>query len=118
MHRLHSTDDRPGRRATGPGAYASVRCGYTRQRGGGRAHSAGATRYSEPVQAARRVFDRPGGQCYEEALELAFSKNCITLQISGPDVADLSFCDLPGMSFGFSASLRLSDAGYRIDRKC
>lgn len=35
--------------------------------------------------------------------ELAFSKNCITLQISGPDVTDLSFCDLPGMSFGFPA---------------
>lgn len=25
-----------------------------------------------------------------------FSVNCVTLQISGPDVADLSFCDLPG----------------------
>ena len=50
--------------------------------------------------------------------ELAFSKNCITLQISGPDVADLSFCDLPGMSFGFSAFVRPGDAGYRIDREC
>ena len=28
--------------------------------------------------------------------QLSFSKNCVTLQISGPDVADLSFCDLPG----------------------
>ncbi len=28
--------------------------------------------------------------------ELTFSTNCVTLQISGPDVADLSFCDLPG----------------------
>jgi len=28
--------------------------------------------------------------------ELSFSINCVTLQISGPDVADLSFCDLPG----------------------
>jgi len=30
--------------------------------------------------------------------QLTFSKNCVTLQISGPDVADLSFCDLPGTS--------------------
>jgi len=29
--------------------------------------------------------------------ELTFSTNCVSLQISGPDVADLSFCDLPGM---------------------
>ncbi|CAA7260359.1 unnamed protein product [Cyclocybe aegerita] len=29
--------------------------------------------------------------------ELSFSMNCVSLQISGPDVADLSFCDLPGL---------------------
>ncbi|KAH9474809.1 Interferon-induced GTP-binding protein Mx [Psilocybe cubensis] len=29
--------------------------------------------------------------------QLSFSLNCITLSISGPDVADLSFCDLPGL---------------------
>ncbi|TRM59249.1 P-loop containing nucleoside triphosphate hydrolase protein [Schizophyllum amplum] len=29
--------------------------------------------------------------------QLTFSKNCIELKISGPDVADLSFCDLPGL---------------------
>ena len=28
--------------------------------------------------------------------EVAFSKNCISLQISGKSVADLSFVDLPG----------------------
>jgi hypothetical protein len=28
--------------------------------------------------------------------ESSFSKDCVTLEISGPDVADLSFCDLPG----------------------
>ncbi|PPQ86250.1 hypothetical protein CVT24_001130 [Panaeolus cyanescens] len=27
--------------------------------------------------------------------ELTFSHNCVSLQISGPEVADLSFCDLP-----------------------
>lgn len=29
--------------------------------------------------------------------QLSFSSNCVSLQISGKDVADLSFCDLPGM---------------------
>jgi hypothetical protein len=28
--------------------------------------------------------------------ELSFSTNCVGLQISGGDVTDLSFCDLPG----------------------
>lgn len=31
--------------------------------------------------------------------ESSFSKDCVTLEISGPDVADLSFCDLPGAVF-------------------
>lgn len=31
--------------------------------------------------------------------ELSFSKNCVCLEISGPDVADLSFVDLPGKFF-------------------
>ncbi|KIL62474.1 hypothetical protein M378DRAFT_199179 [Amanita muscaria Koide BX008] len=29
--------------------------------------------------------------------ELTFSTNCVTLKITGPDVTDLSFCDLPGL---------------------
>ncbi|KAF7977729.1 hypothetical protein HWV62_2796 [Athelia sp. TMB] len=29
--------------------------------------------------------------------QLTFSSNCVSLQISGKDVADLSFCDLPGL---------------------
>ncbi|KAF5374644.1 hypothetical protein D9615_008939 [Tricholomella constricta] len=33
-------------------------------------------------------------------LELTFSSNFVTLKISGPDVADLSFCDLPGLIAG------------------
>lgn len=37
--------------------------------------------------------------------ELTFSKNCVSLEISGPDLTDLSFCDLPGMTLSpFSAS--------------
>lgn len=37
----------------------------------------------------------------DKKADLDFSVNCITLHISGPDVADLSFCDLPGMLFIF-----------------
>ena len=33
----------------------------------------------------------------ERNSELNFSTNYVSLQISGPQVADLSFCDLPGM---------------------
>ncbi|KAF9783799.1 P-loop containing nucleoside triphosphate hydrolase protein [Thelephora terrestris] len=29
--------------------------------------------------------------------ELSFSKNCVCLELSGPDLTDLSFCDLPGL---------------------
>lgn len=32
-----------------------------------------------------------------DGIGLSFSSNCVSLQISGPDVADLSFCDLPGL---------------------
>jgi hypothetical protein len=31
--------------------------------------------------------------------QLTFSRNCVCLEISGPDIADLSFVDLPGMCF-------------------
>lgn len=29
--------------------------------------------------------------------ELTFSKNCVSLEISGQELTDLSFCDLPGV---------------------
>ena len=70
---------------------------------------------SKPLDA---FLTAPEADAAKKPSELAFSKNCITLQISGPDVADLSFCDLPGMSFGFSPFVRLSDAVYRIDCEC
>jgi hypothetical protein len=35
--------------------------------------------------------------------EVTFSRNCITLAISGSDVADLSFVDLPGESLIYDA---------------
>ncbi|EGN91813.1 hypothetical protein SERLA73DRAFT_127992 [Serpula lacrymans var. lacrymans S7.3] len=38
-----------------------------------------------------------GGLRATERTELSFSKNCVSLAISGPDVPDLSFCDLPGL---------------------
>ena len=38
-------------------------------------------------------------------LELAFSMNCISLQISGKNVADLSFVDLPGMYSHWSCTV-------------
>ena len=34
--------------------------------------------------------------------ELSFSKNCVCLELSGPDLTDLSFCDLPGTYFSRS----------------
>lgn len=33
---------------------------------------------------------------FPEPSELSFSRNVVSLSISGPSVADLSFCDLPG----------------------
>ena len=34
----------------------------------------------------------------EGGSELTFSKNCVYLELSGPDLTDLSFCDLPGIA--------------------
>ncbi|OCH91056.1 hypothetical protein OBBRIDRAFT_812350 [Obba rivulosa] len=41
--------------------------------------------------------------------ELRFSLNCVSLQISGPDVADLSFVDLPGLIASVSSEGKESD---------
>ncbi|KAF9258347.1 P-loop containing nucleoside triphosphate hydrolase protein [Marasmius fiardii PR-910] len=47
-----------------------------------------------------------------------FSTNCIAIEISGPDVADLSFCDLPGLirstRDGTSRDIELVDPQYLI----
>ncbi|KAJ3565327.1 hypothetical protein NP233_g7701 [Leucocoprinus birnbaumii] len=48
-----------------------------------------------PSKSAK-VFLEDDDDVSDEA-ELSFSHNCVSLQISGPDVADLSFCDLPGL---------------------
>lgn len=52
------------------------------------------------LTAPEETFQVPGSQ-------QSFSANCITLQISGPDVADLSFCELPGTLVVPSLSLSL-----------
>ena len=41
--------------------------------------------------------------------ELSFSKNCVCLELNGPDLSDLSFCDLPGMRFRLSPCHILSN---------
>ena len=54
----------------------------------------------------------PAGSC-----ELSFSKNCVRLELSGPDLTDLSFCDLPGTYFVRRPVILLSSVGsiQRID---
>lgn len=48
--------------------------------------------------------------------QLTFSVNCVTLEISGPKVADLSFCDLPGtFPFEYSTpSAELQRSSFRV----
>jgi len=43
--------------------------------------------------------------------ELTFSKNCVSLEISGPELTDLSFCDLPGTCFLFRSTLSVQPWG-------
>ena len=59
------------------------------------------------VRRAQRAILNPGteptkfleGHLDDAKTQVAFSMNTICLQISGKDVADLSFCDLPGQSY-------------------
>jgi len=51
-----------------------------------------------PTKPAKYFLESDDEDERHEA-ELSFSKNFVSLEISGPDVADLSFCDLPGASF-------------------
>ncbi|EKM53567.1 uncharacterized protein PHACADRAFT_197992 [Phanerochaete carnosa HHB-10118-sp] len=64
------------------------------------------SRVEERIRRAQRAIlnpSTPSRQFLEgpdedfAAREVMFSSNCISLQISGSEVADLSFCDLPGM---------------------
>ena len=62
------------------------------------------------VRRAQRAILNPGteptkflvGPLDDAKTQVAFSMNTICLQISGKDVADLSFCDLPGQSHSVS----------------
>ena len=68
----------------------------------------------ERIRRAQRAILNPskpfehfleGNEETQDLAELSFSNNCVSLQISGPDMADLSFCDLPG-TFHFCLTLR------------
>lgn len=50
-----------------------------------------------PSTDSRRFLDDDDPETL--ARELTFSINSVSLQISGDDVQDLSFCDLPGTGF-------------------
>ena len=59
----------------------------------------------ERIRRAQRAILRPsqnpdmflsGPDGDPDYRELTFSKNCVSLEISGPELTDLSFCDLPG----------------------
>jgi len=50
-----------------------------------------------PTKPAKYFLEGDNDKRHEA--ELSFSKNFVSLEISGPDVADLSFCDLPGAFF-------------------
>ena len=46
-----------------------------------------------------------------------FTMNCVILKISGPDVVDLSFCDLPGGFIYSSFSTSLRSLPHRFNRQ-
>ncbi|KAJ2922809.1 hypothetical protein H1R20_g14301, partial [Candolleomyces eurysporus] len=49
-----------------------------------------------PSKPRRQFLDGDIDELSEKS-ELSFSRNVVSLSISGPEVADLSFCDLPGL---------------------
>ena len=51
-----------------------------------------------PKKPANHFLENKDSDEDHSSSELSFSSNCVSLQVSGPDVADLSFCDLPGES--------------------
>ena len=65
-------------------------------------------RVEERIRRAQRAILNPstnydvfllGPDEEPDEKELGFSKNCVCLELSGPDLTDLSFCDLPGTYF-------------------
>jgi hypothetical protein len=80
----------------------------------------------ERIRRAQRAILRPSqnpeiflkgpDEDLDHRRELTFSKNCVSLEISGPELTDLSFCDLPGMRlFPFRFTMELKDL-KRSDR--
>lgn len=79
----------------------------------------------ERIRRAQRAILRPsqlpetflsGPDEDPSSRELTFSKNCVSLEISGPELTDLSFCDLPGiflsfLSFLFGVGLNVFEQG-------
>ncbi|KAG5651890.1 hypothetical protein H0H81_007047 [Sphagnurus paluster] len=61
------------------------------------------------VRSAKGVRHFLTGNDHGSALELSFSNDFVSLQISGPDVADLSFCDLPGLIAGVGMTGNIGD---------
>lgn len=68
----------------------------------------------ERIRRAQRAILRPsknpetflsGPDEDLDSREVTFSKNCVSLEISGQDLTDLSFCDLPGTPSLFPPSL-------------
>ncbi|KAK0471726.1 P-loop containing nucleoside triphosphate hydrolase protein, partial [Armillaria novae-zelandiae] len=55
-----------------------------------------------PSQLLSGFLDMDEEDIYEN--ELSFSTNCVSLQISGPGIADLSFCNLLGLIASISSS--------------
>ena len=49
-----------------------------------------------PSQSSDTFLNGPDDD-FDYPRELTFSKNCVSLEISGPELTDLSFCDLPGI---------------------
>jgi hypothetical protein len=64
-----------------------------------------------PSTSSRRFLD--GDDEDPEQRELTFSTNCVSLQISGRDVADLSFVDLPGAVPYFDSAFVLPTIKHR-----
>jgi hypothetical protein len=68
-----------------------------------------------PTVDSQRFLER-NQPIIENALN--FSTNCVSLEIRGPEVTDLSFCDLPGKSVvGDTCSILLMQV-LRLDRQC
>ncbi|KAF8176928.1 hypothetical protein BJ912DRAFT_1146717 [Pholiota molesta] len=74
-----------------------------------------------PKTSAKKFL---AGDANKRPAQLSFSLNAVTLQISGPDVADLSFCDLPAdprseiatLLHTFTADLSRHVEGVQDDR--